>query len=286
MTISTSLKGLAAASAAAALAIGSAGVAAAQNVIPGDDADGRTVIVGAAGMDVEFISVDRESGQAVVSLTNNTGQNMRCEAPSQDAAAQHGGTVTTATVVEMSNQFYSTYQNSQYEQVVHGSIGDLMGLWPLGQFVPTGSAAQFLSDRVQLEAQIATAHQQAKQNGYAGTTTKFTVNNDSTVERTVQLGQPAVGPRGDAQLGFFTICGPGGTQGSEQLYAWSALEELPEPEPGEDNAGGTGSLGTGSLGSLGSSDSSPIDPEPGTGAPGDTGPDDDDPGQDGPEVVE
>lgn len=283
MTISTSIKGLAAVSAAAALVVGSAGVAAAQNVIPGDDTDGRTVIVGATGMDVEFVSVDRESGQAVISLTNETGQNMRCEAPSQDETARHGGTVTTAEVVELSNQFYSSYQDTGYEEIVHGSAGDLMQLWPLGQLIPSGSATQFLSDRVQLEGQIATAHQEAKQHGYVGTTDAFTINDGADIERAVQLGQPAVSPRGGAQLGFFTICGPGGTQGSQQLYAWSALEDVPEPENGEDE--GTGSLSAGSLGdngslgngSLGSNGSDNSDTGNGDDEPGDNG-DDDEPG--------
>lgn len=262
MTIPTSIKGLVAVSAAAALAVGGAGVAVAQNVIPGDDTNGRTVIVGAANMDVEIVSVDRASGEVVVSVANSTGQNLRCEAPNQDTEARPGGTVSTAEVVEMSNEFYSSFQDTQFENVVHGSVGQLTQLWPLGQLIPTGSAAQFLSDRAQLEAQTGNAHQQARQNGYVGTTPAFTINNGVELERTVQLGQPAVGPRGDARLGFFMICGPGGTQGSQQLYAWSALEAVPEPEPGEVDNDANGSLSTGSLGSLGSSGSDPIDPEP------------------------
>ncbi|MFL0577758.1 hypothetical protein [Dietzia sp. 179-F 9C3 NHS] len=248
MTTSTTLKGFAAVAAAAALAVAGAGASTAQNVIPGDDNKGRTVVVGAEGMEIEFVSVARGTGQVVVSLTNNTGQSLRCEAPNEDTSARPGGTVSTAEVVGLSEQFYSSYQNTQYENVVHGSVGQLMQLWPLGQLIPTGSAAQFLSDRVQLEADIANAHQQAKQHGYVGTTPAFTINDGATVERTIQLGQPAVSPRGDARLGYFTICGPGGTQGTQQLYAWSAYEEPTESEPGEDPAP-NGSLDLGSLGS-------------------------------------
>lgn len=266
MTISTSMKGLAAASATAALVVGGAGLASAQNVIPGDDTDGRTVIVSPGGMDIDIVSVDRVAGQVTVSLTNGTGQTMRCEAPSEDEDARYGGTVTTAEVVDMSNQFYSSYQDTRYEEVVHGSVGNIVSLWPLGQLIPTGSVTQFLSDRVQFEGQIAQAHQQAKQDGLVGTTAAFTINNGQTIERSVQLGQPAVSPRGDSLLGFFTICGAGGTQGSQQLYAWSAFEE--GWPPADDGEGDTGSLAAGSLGSSDDADGSL-----GTGSLGSSGDD-------------
>lgn len=251
MNLNTSFKGLAAVSAAAALVVGGAGVAAAQNVIPGDDFDGRTVLVDTPGMDVEITDVDRETGEVGVSMTNTTGQSMRCEAPSEDESLRYGGTVTTAEVVALSGQFYRANQVTEGEQIVHGSVDDLMDLWPLGQLIPTGSATQFMSERVQLQGEIANAHQQAKQDGYVGTTDTFTINNYDTVEHTINLNLPSVSPRGDSQLGFFTICGPGGTQGNQQLHAWSAFEDVPDPENGVDDEG-TGSLSEGSLGADGS----------------------------------
>ena len=116
---------------------------------------------------------------------------------------------------------------------------------------------------------IGSAHRQARQDGYVGTTPAFTINSGvEDFQRTVQLGRPAVSPRGDARLGFFMICGPGGTQGSQQLYAWSALETVSEPVPGED-VGGSLANGSLAIGSLGSSGPGPIDP--GAGDPGEGG---------------
>lgn len=259
---STTLKGLAALSASAVMVIGGGGVAAAQNPIPGDDGGGRTVIVNSAGATLTVDSVDREAGTVGITMVNNSGASLRCEAPNQNAADRPGVAASTANVIEASAEFYQRFQWIPAEQLSFplSFFGNLVvRLYPLLQGLPTGSITQLMSDRAMLQAEIINGHNDAKQQGLAGTTAAFTLANNGTTTQTITLNRPAVSPRGDDQLGVMVVCGPGGTQGSQQLYAWTALEEGWTPPPEPEN---TGSLGSGSLGSLGSSGTDPVDPEP------------------------
>lgn len=258
MSSSTTIKGLAAVAASASLVLGSSGVAAAQNVIPGDGGGGRTVIVNNPNATLTVDSVDREAGTVTVSLVNNTGASLRCEAPNQNPADRPGTAVSTADVVENSALFYQRYQWIPASEILVPAsfLGNItVRLWPLLQGLPTGSITQFMSDRAMLQAQIINGHDAARQAGLTGNSAAFTIANGATSVQTVNLNRPAFNPRGEGQLGVMTVCGPGGTQGSQQLYAWTALEEGWEP-PAPDT---TGSLGSGSLGSSGTD---PVDPEP------------------------
>ncbi|WP_194861392.1 hypothetical protein [Dietzia sp. SYD-A1] len=271
MSTSRALKGFTAASASALMVLGMAGTAAAQNtvtVVPGDNGDGRTVVVNNPGMTVDIVNVDRAAGTVQVSMTNNLGFTVFCEAPNQDtvAGARPGGTVSTAPVVEMSAEYYSRYQNVRAEMVSITASGSTitMPLWPLTQFFPQGSLGDMASEAVQLRSRITEQNTRAKVEGLYGTTGSFQMTNGQTVNRTITLGPPATQPRGEDLIGFFTMCAQGtdsaAAQGSGQLYAWSTFEDgWPPPVVVPEN---TGSLGSGSLGSLGSSGTDPVDPEP------------------------
>ncbi|MFN3600864.1 MAG: hypothetical protein ACK4UY_05685 [Dietzia sp.] len=261
MSSSTTLKGLAAVAASASLVLGGSGVAAAQTVIPGDGGGGRTVIVNNPNATLTIDNVDRQAGTATVTFVNNTGVSLRCEAPNQNPADRPGTAVSTAGVVENSATFYERYQwIPAGELTVPASfLGNItVRLWPLLQGLPTGSITQFMSDRAMLQAEIINGHDAARQAGLTGNSGAFTIANGATSVQSVNLNIPAFSPRGTDRLGVMTVCGPGGTQTTQQLYAWTAFEEGWEP-PAPDN---TGSLGSGSLGSLGSSGTDPVDPEP------------------------
>ncbi|MBB1029533.1 hypothetical protein G6027_01225 [Dietzia sp. SLG310A2-38A2] len=297
MSTSRALKGLTAAAASAALAIGAAGSAAAQTVtvVPGDNGDGRTVIVNNSGMDVDVVSVDRAAGTAQVTMTNNLGFTVFCEAASQDPANRFGGSISTAPVVESSVEYYQRFQNVKAEDVritmsVLGSTGTMVAeLWPLVQFLPQGSVGEISSDAVALRSQITQANTAAKVQGLYGTTPAFAVTNGNTVTRNIALGPPSTQPRGVEKVGFFTMCAQGtnsaAAQGTAQLYAWSAFEEgWPPPviEPEE-----SGNITSGSLGSLGGNgdgqppvNGDPDNEDPDNGGPGDDEPGDDEPGAD------
>lgn len=271
MSTSKFTKGLAVVSVGAAIAAAGAGAASAQDVVtvvPGDNGDGRTIVVNHPGMAVDVVSVDRAAGTAQVTMTNNTGFQVYCEAPSQDAANRPGASISTATVVEQSIEYYSKFQNSKAEEVaitmqVLGSTGTMrVPLWPLVQLLPQGSLGDMASQAVTLRSQITDGNTDAKVKGLFGTTTAFALNNGDNTTRTITLGPPATSPRGTDKVGFFTVCAQGANsaaaQGTAQLYAWSAYEEgWPPPvvEPEE-----SGTLAGGSLGSLGSSGSGPTPP--------------------------
>lgn len=276
MSTSTTFKALAAVSASAALAIAGAGTAAAQgNSIPGDDYDGRTVLVNDGETALEIVSIDRETGQVELSMTNTTGAALRCEAASTDERNRPGSTVSTAETILRAENFYERYQLRSAEEIDIGfDVGFVGGadinvpFWPLLQFLPSGSAAAFLSDRYIAQQSIVTGHTDAKQRGLAGTSTGFTINNDATNTWTIQMNRPAVSPRGEDSLGAIVMCGAGGTQDNQQLYAWTTYQEGWTPEDTEDSNSGSlagGSLGTGeqgsaSAGSLGSTGTDPVDP--------------------------
>ena len=255
------LKGLAVVSAGAILTSLGAGVAAAQGtvtVIPGQNGDGRTVIVNRAGMTTTINSVDRAAGTVSVTMTNNTGVQLYCENPSQDASNRPGGSVSTAQVVHDSIQYYSRFQNTKAEEVaitmsVAGSSGTMrIPLWPLAQLIPEGSIGENASQAVKLRTAITEGNTQAKVKGLFGTTTAFALNNGATTTRTITLGPPSTSPRGEDKVGFFTICGAGANsaavQGTAQLYAFSAYEDgwtPPAPvveDESEDPSESTGSL--------------------------------------------
>ncbi|MET3862220.1 hypothetical protein ABIE38_003160 [Dietzia sp. 2505] len=271
MSTSSALKGFTAATASALMVLGLAGTAAAQNtvtVVPGDNGDGRTVVVNNAGMTVDIVNVDRAAGTVQVSMTNNLGFTVFCEAPNPDTAAgaRPGGTVSTAPVVEMSAEYYSRYQNVRAETVSISASGSTitMPLWPLTQFFPQGSLGDMATEAVRLRSQITEANTKAKVDGLFGTTGSFQMTNGQTVNRTIALGPPATQPRGEDLIGFFTMCAQGtnsaAAQGSGQLYAWSTFEDgWPPPVVIPEDSG---SLATGSLGSLGGGGNGPVDPEP------------------------
>lgn len=293
MSTSSALKGFTAATASALLVMGGAGIANAQNVVtvvPGDNGDGRTVVVNNPGMDVDVVSVDRVAGTAEVTMTNNLGFTVYCEAPNADTAsgARPGGTISTAPVAEMSAEYYARFQNVKAEElsIQNGSV--TMNFWPLGQLLPQGSLGDLASESVQLRSQITKANTKAKVDGLYGTTGAFQLTNGATVSRTIPLGQPATNPRGEDKVGYFTMCAQGtnsaAAQGTGQLYAWSAFEEgWPPVDVG---GGNTGSLGSGSLGSSGPADDNGAGGD--DGSDGDTGGDDtgDGDGDNGGEVGE
>lgn len=286
MFTSRALKGLTAVSAGALLAVGTAGTASAYvNVVPGDNGDGRTVIVNNAGMDVEVVSVDRAAGTAEVTMSNELGFDVYCEAPNQDASNRHGGSISAAPVVDGSAEYYQRFQNVKAEDVritmsVLGSSGTMVAeLWPLTQFLPQGSVGEMASDAVGLRSEIAQGNTAAKVDGLYGTTAAFRLNNEASITRTIALGPPATQPRGADKVGFFTMCANGtnsaAAQGSAQLYAWSAFEEgWPPPTTVDGEGAGTMDSGSlGSLGSLGSNDPAADD----EGGGGEVGGDTDDP---------
>lgn len=259
MSTSTRLKGLAAVTASAALVISSAGVASAQNVIPGDRYDGRTAIVNTDAGELTVTGVDREAATVDLEFANTSGSSLRCEAPNPDESNRPGSTVSTAPVIEAATEYYERFQvvpagEISIEQSIPllGGINIYAAFWPLLQFVPSGSAAQFMSERVQLQAVIVEENRTAQTSGLTGTTSAFTVANGDTWTGQVSLGLPATSPRGEDKIGAIIVCGSGGTQGSQQLYAWSAFEEGWPPLTPE--GGDTGSLNSGSLGSSDSGD--------------------------------
>lgn len=282
MSTSTSIRGLAAVTASAALVVGTAGTASAQNVIPGDRNDGRTAIVNSDNGDLTVTDVDRAAGEVRLSFVNNSTQALRCEAPNQDESNRPGSTVSTAPVIAAATEYYERFQvvpagelDIEFGLPLLGNIDIFAPFWPLLQLVPSGSAAQFLSERVQLQAEIVEGHRYATTSGLAGTTSGFNIPAGETREWNVTLGPPTVSPRGEDEVGAIIVCGAGGTQGNQQLYAWSAYEsgQAPQPDPntgslaggslGSGEAGESGSLGsdTGSLGSEGSTDpGEPNDP--------------------------
>lgn len=280
MSTSTRLRGLAAITASAALVVGTAGTASAQNVIPGDRNDGRTAIVNSDLGELTILNVDRETGEVSLEFVNESTQSLRCEAPNQDENNRPGSTVSTAPVVDAATEYYERFQvvpagelEIDFAIPVVGGIDIFAPFWPLLQLVPSGSAAQFLSERVQLQSVVVEGHRHATTSGLAGTANPFTVAAGETATWDVPLNLPTVSPRGEDEVGAIIVCGPGGTQGSQQLYAWSAYEsgEAPQPDPDTGSLAG-GSLGSGengdsgSLGSLGSSDepepTTPAEPDP------------------------
>lgn len=239
MFTSKALKGLTAASAAAFLALGTAGVASAQvTVIPGDNGDGRTVTVNAPGMEVDVVSVDREAGTVEVTMTNSVGFDVFCEAADQDSANRFGGTVSTAKVVEKSVEYYQNFQNTKADMIDIASGSVTLALWPLAQLMPQGSVGDMASDMVKLRSEITEANTYAKVQGLYGTTGSFRLNNGASATRTITLGPPASQPRGEDKIGFLTMCGQGvnsnAVQGNAKLFAWSALEQDPVPDVDED----------------------------------------------------
>lgn len=296
MPTSTRLRGLAAITASVALVVGSAGVASAQNVIPGDRYDGRTAIVNSDLGALTITDVDRETGGVSLEFVNESTQSLRCEAPNQDESNRPGSTVTTAPVIAAATEYYERFQvvpagelELDFGIPLLGDIEVFAPFWPLLQLVPSGSAAQFLSDRVQLQSVIVEGHRHATTSGLAGTAAPFTVAAGESATWDTQLNLPTVSPRGEDEVGAIIVCGPGGTQGSQQLYAWSAYEsgEAPQPDPDTGSlAGGSlgsGEAGNGSAGSLGSEapdngddGNGDDDEQPGNGGdePGDNGNDD------------
>lgn len=272
MSTSVRLKGLAAVTASVTLVLGSAGVASAQgNVIPGDRYDGRTAIVNTDLGDFTVTGVDRETGTVDLEFANNSDSSLRCEAPNPDPDNRPGSTVSTAPVIEAATEYYERFQVVPAGEIdinqsipLLGGINIYAAFWPLLQLIPSGSAAQFMSDRVQLQATVVDGNRHATTSGLAGTTAPFTVNSGATWTGQVQLGPPSTSPRGEDMVGAIVVCGPGGTQGTQQLYAWSAFEE--GWPPADEGDGGTGSLDAGSLG--GSSDA---DGSLGTGSLGSSG---------------
>lgn len=264
MTSSTTVKGLAALAAGTALVLGSAGTASAQgNVIPGDDYEGRTIIVNQGPSALTITNVNRDTGTVSYSMVNNSGQNMRCEAPSPDERQRSGATVSAAPVIQRTAEFYENFEFSASDgiNVAAGvGIGDLqiaVPFWPLLQFLPTGSVAGFLSERQVQQTAIVNGHRDAQVAGLSGLRGAFTVNNGTTHTGTVQLAPQASGERSEDPVGIIVICGPGGTQDNQQLYAWTGYEdgyeptELPQPEGGLDSVS-LGSLDISALtGSLG-----------------------------------
>ena len=223
MSTSTRLKGVAAVAASAALVLGTAGTAAAQNVIPGDRNDGRTAIVNSENGELTIAAVDRAAGTVDLEFANTSGQSLRCEAPNQDESNRPGSTVSTAPVIAAATEYYERFQvvpagELEIEEsiILVGNLRIFAPFWPLLQLIPTGSAAQFLSERVQLQAVIVEGHREATTSGLSGVTGPFTVAAGDTWEGQVQLGLPTVSPRGEAEVGALIVCGPGGTQGTQQ----------------------------------------------------------------------
>lgn len=210
------------------------------------------------------------NGTASLSFANTSGANLRCEAPNQDESNRPGVTVSTGTVIAAATEYYERFQvvpageiNIEQSIPLLGGIDILAAFWPLLQLVPSGSAAQFMSERVQLQSVIVEGHREANISGLAGTAGAFTVNNGATWTGTVPLGAPSTNPRGEDKVGAIIVCGNGGTQGSQQLYAWSGYEDgwtPPAPLPGD----GTRTLGSLVIGG----------PGPDAGDGGDDGADD------------
>lgn len=296
MSTSTRLKGLAAVTASVALVVGLAGTASAQNVVPGDRYDGRTVVVNTDSGELTINEVDRDTGTVSLAFTNNHAQSLRCESPNPDESNRPSSTVSTAPVIAAGTEYYERFQvvpagEIEIEQglSILGNLRIYAAFWPLLQLIPTGSAAQFLSERVQLQSEIVEGHRGAETSGLAGTAPAFTVAAGDTNDFTIQLSPSSLGPRGEDEVGALILCGPGGTQGNQQLYAWSAYESGEAPQPAPEGTGsldmgslGSGEAGNGSAGSLGSdapdngdTDNGDDEEEPGNGEgddePGDNG---------------
>lgn len=254
MSASKTFKSLAAAGASAALILGVTGTATAQNTVPGDDDEGRTVIVNSPDATLEIVDVDRDSGEVAYELTNNLGAALTCEGVSENEDNRPGATVSTADVIARGAHFYQNYQVTAVDDIDMdlGTGGGLVvALWPLLQLIPTGSAAGSLSERAMSQAEIVTGQDDALVRGMVGYDSSFTVEDDATADRTVTLSPPAQAPRGEDELGVMVMCGEGGTQGDQQLYVWTAYEsgEAPTVSPGGSGSLDLGSLGTDSAGS-------------------------------------
>lgn len=254
MSASKTFKSFAAASASAALILGITGTASAQNTIPGDDDEGRTVIVNSADATLELVNVDRDTGEVDYQMTNNLGATLTCQAVSENEDNRPGATISTADVIARGEHFYQHNQVTTVDDIDMGlgaGGGLVVAIWPILQLIPTGSAAGSLSERAMSQAEIVTGHDNALVGGMAGYDSSFTVEDDTTAERTVTLSPPAQAPRGDDELGIMVMCGEGGTQGDQQLYVWSAYEsgEAPAVSPGGSGSLDLGSLGTDSAGS-------------------------------------
>ena len=250
--------------AAVGFALAGAGVAGAANVIPGDTDPGVTIITSQPGVTVTIDEVDRVTGAVSGTFVNESGSNLTCTSPNPNPNLQRGGTVSTATVVQDSLEYYTQFQSDQAGTVSAGSSVPLIGrvgvnvpFWPLLQLVPTGSLAGSLSDGTAEAADIVTAHTDAKLRGLVGDVSTFTVNNGVTRPWNTTLSPASIGERGDDQLGVIFVCRIGAATG--QHYAWVGYEGGAPPAPE------TGSL---SGGSLGSSESDPGAGEPESGGPG------------------
>ncbi|WP_430332901.1 hypothetical protein [Rhodococcus sp. ACT016] len=236
--------------AVAGLALAGAGVAGAANVIPGDTDPGITIITSQPGVTVTIDSVDRATGAVSGTFVNNSGMNLNCTAPNPNPNLQRGGTVSTATVVRDSLDYYTQYQSDQAGTIAAGStvlitkVGVTVPFWPLLQLVPTGSLAGSLSDGTAESAAIVNAHTDAKMHGLAGEVGTFTVNNGTTKAWNTTLSPAAIGERSTDELGAIFVCRVG-TTANVPHYAWVGYESGEPPAPDTDS----GSLTNGSLGS-------------------------------------
>ncbi|MCL2533068.1 MAG: hypothetical protein FWE39_02790 [Nocardiaceae bacterium] len=249
--MATTLRWAAAATTAVAgLALAGAGVAGAANVIPGDTDPGITIITSQPGVTVTIDEVDRTAGKVSGTFVNESGMNLNCTAPNPNPNLQRGGTVSTATVVRDSLDFYTRYQSDQAGTIAAGStvlitkVGVTVPFWPLLQLVPTGSLAGSLSDSTAESAAIDNAHTDAKMHGLVGEVGTFTVNNGATKTWSTNLSPAAIGERGTDELGAIFVCRVG-TTANVPHYAWVGYESGQAPAPDTES----GSLGSGSLGS-------------------------------------
>lgn len=233
--------------AVAGLTLALPGLAGALNVIPGDTNPGLTIITAKEGVDVTVDSVDRDTGAVSGTFKNDSGANLNCVSPNPNPNLQRGGTVTTAEVARDSMAYYSEFQSGQPGGIDAGSrivfidAGVDVRFWPLLQLLPTGSAAQYLSDGTSIATSIGNANQDAKMKGMVGDVDKFTVNNGQTKDWTSALSPAAQGERGKDPLAALFVCKAG-----NQNYAWAGYEEFTPPAP---DAGSLSAISSGSMGS-------------------------------------
>lgn len=238
--------------AVAGLALAGAGIAGAANVIPGDTDPGVTIVTSQPGVTVTIDSVDRTTGAVAGTFVNNSGMNLNCTAPNPNPNLQRGGTVSTATVVRDSLDYYTQYQSDQAGTIAAGStvlitkVGVNVPFWPLLQLVPTGSLSGSLSDGTAESATIANAHTEAKMHGLVGEVGTFTVNNGATKAWNTTLSPAAIGQRGTDELGAIFVCRVG-TNANVPHYAWVGYESGVAPAPDTDTD--SGSLANAPLGS-------------------------------------
>ncbi len=236
----------------AGLALTVPGIAAAQNVIPGDTDPGLTIVTGHPGTTVTFDAVDRVTGAVSGTFLNESGMNLNCTSTNPNPNLKRGGTVSTAEVIRNSLDYYKLFQSGQPGGINAGSSIPFIGragvdaaFWPLLQLLPTGSVG-LLSEGTAEATAIGNAHTEAKMHGMVGEVNTFTVNNGATHNWTATLSPASIGERGQDKLGALFVCRVG-TAG--QNYAWAGYEAGAPPAPE------TGSLENGSVdsGSLGSS---------------------------------